>query len=72
MKKYAPPGAGSQGYVVAHVTGNDPNGPYPIDYSVYAWTKGGCFVGFDAWPLTQAETEGFVNKAVRSLPKKKC
>jgi hypothetical protein len=75
VKKFTPPGAGSQGYVVAHVTGNDPNGPNPIDYNAYAWTKKkGCFVAFDAWPLSQAETEGFVNKDVRSLlkPKGKC
>ncbi len=36
VEKYTPPGEGSQGYVVAHVTGNDPQGPNPIDYSAYA------------------------------------
>jgi hypothetical protein len=75
VEKYTPPGRGSQGYVVAHVTGSDPNGPYPIDYNVYAWTKSkGCFVSFDAWPLSLAASEAFVDKAVRSLlkPKSHC
>lgn len=74
VKKYTPPGTGSQGYVVAHVS-NGPNGSYPIDYNVYAWTKRkGCFVSFDAWPLSLAASKAFVDKAVRSLlkPKSDC
>lgn len=70
VEKFTPIGKGSEGYVVAAPYGN-PQGDYPIDYSVYAWTKGGgCFVGFDAWPLSLAETEAYVNRAVGLLPRK--
>jgi hypothetical protein len=69
VKKYTPPGAGSQGYVVA-LNSTGASGKYPLDYNVYAWTKQkGCFVSLDAWPLSLAATEASVDATVRSLLK---